>query len=115
MKLPKSVEEYITTRIQRYSTEASKYEGGVGIPVGTAGIEFRWKEAILYALKAAVKLDGVALKDVKDELVKYGKFLVRVHNARRPKDINWSRWEESNDHFIESTMREIAELVSKST
>jgi hypothetical protein len=99
-------------KAQQYGSVAAVTEGGKGIPVGAERIEYRWREAAMYDILDALK-QGKTLDEARDIAKEKAKSLILEHNKRRPKDINWQRWEGSTDSTIEDTIAEIKRMQAQ--
>lgn len=89
-----------------WDAQARTDEGGVGIPVGCENTNYRWATDAMRLTIALIR-DGVtpseAVKRAKEEARRW----IKKHNARRPRDINWQRWEGSADEHIDGVHRAV--------
>jgi len=92
--------------IDRFDAQARKDEGGSGIAVGAANIEYRWKADALRDFRKRVNA-GESPESAAEAVKKTARTWIEKHNARRPKDINWKRWEGSADAAIDSAVRTV--------
>lgn len=86
-----------------YNDQAAKYESGIGLAVGAAGINYRWKSD---ALRSLVKLvhDGVSVDDAATTVKAEAREWIKRHNSRR-KDVSWQRWVGGVDGTIDNAER----------
>jgi hypothetical protein len=92
---------------EMYAKQADKdITPGNMIPVGAENIGYRWKaDAITSMLrhveqgKTPEEAAGLARAEAREWIAK--------HNARRPKDTSWQRWEGSADDAIDMVSREL--------
>jgi len=89
-----------------YSEYARQFEGGTGLAVGCEGIEYRWKADLIRMVVSKI-LEGGDLAEIEKEAKETALDWVAKHNARRPKDMNWQRWEGSAFSAIESVCRDV--------
>lgn len=96
----KRVEEYADT----FERSARKYEGGNGLAVGSAGIDERMKADALRSIVRRVR-KGEWIEGLESAVKAECRQWIERHNARRPKDVNWARWDGCCDSTIETAMR----------
>ena len=83
---------------------AKKTDGGIGLPVGSGNVEYRIRSlAVKELLNVFLDKNDLDLAVSKAKI--HARELVARHNARRPKDMNWQRWEGTADHDISRAQR----------
>ena len=83
-----------------WSGQAQKDEGGRGIAVGAENINYRWKADAMMVLRMNVE-GGTPLAQAVEETKAEAQEWIKKHTKRRPKDMNWQRWEGSADDTID--------------
>jgi len=96
-------------RQEDWNKQALKYEGGKGIPVGAEGVQYRWASDAMIIMQKAVEA-GKTIDEAATEAKATARGWIEKHNARRPKDINWKRWEGAADTYIDDAVREVKRL-----
>jgi hypothetical protein len=92
----------IDAAIRRYDERSRPYEGGQGIAVGAENANDRIAADALMSMKRAVR-DGKDLDEALKIAITDAHEMVRNHNRKRPKDINWQRWEGTADSILTMT------------
>lgn len=93
------------------SSYGRRTEGGCGLHVGCDGIEYRIRADTLQQLKNLVG-GGMPLDLACEHAKAYARSLIKSHNYRRPKDLNWQRWEGTADTAVENIQRFSFSLMS---
>lgn len=83
---------------------AKRTEGGKGLPVGSAGKEYRIRAEALLQLRNLIA-SNMPIALAVDHAKGYARSLIKSHNAQRPKDINWQLWEGTADTSLENILR----------
>jgi hypothetical protein len=97
----------------RWSEVARGYEGGKGLAVGAEGIRYRWKSDIRLEIADYIEKQGLSVDEAVAKAKKTGRQWIAKHNAQRPKDINWKRWEGSIDSDIETVARKLRKSMAE--
>ena len=106
----------VMREIRRRADEAAERERQLRPPqgqvaVGAAGFdEFVRSESQNRFLSALNK--GLSPAEAEAQAKAWAREAVEIHNRKRPKDINWARWEGTADSTIESIRREVEEAAS---
>jgi hypothetical protein len=89
----------------RYESEARKLCPRFGeIAVGSAHFDPFVRQAVIEEFLSQLR-KGATPEEARDRTIEYGRKCVAVHNAKRPKDINWARWSDTATDFVERLHR----------
>lgn len=90
-----------------WERQAQSDEGGNGgLAVGCENINYRWKTDAMRAVMARIREGEDPIKAT--EAVKVEAHIwIKRHNARRPKDTGWRRWEGSADDSIDGVLQAV--------
>jgi hypothetical protein len=99
---PDEALKVIDAAIRRYDERSRPYEGGQGIAVGAENANDRIAADALMSMKRAVR-DGKDIDEALKIAIADAHEMVRNHNRKRPKDINWQRWEGTADSILTMT------------
>jgi hypothetical protein len=110
--LSKEVDLALDKLINRHEAQARKDEGGRGIAVGAENANYRWGADAVREFRTRVR-QGMDPEKAAEEVKALARTWIEKHNARRPKDINWKRWEGAADSFIDTAWRIVAQAESK--
>lgn len=97
-----------------FSRFASAVEGGKGIPVGAERIEYRWYEAAMYNLLDALR-KGKSIDEAGAYAKEEARKIIKKHNAQRPKDVTWQRWDGAADAKIDATLAVLRSIEAEAT
>ena len=67
-------------------------------------MDYRWKSDALASMAADIR-KGTPPSEAAESAKKEAKLWIEKHNARRPKDINWKRWDGAVDSVIDNALR----------
>lgn len=87
-----------------YENQARKGEGGSGLAVGAEFINDRWKADAMRGMLRDVQ-GGMSIHEAESKWKEQARKWIAAHNARRPKDVNWARFEGAADSALETASR----------
>ncbi len=87
-----------------YDQQAKKGEGGSGLAVGAEFINDRWKADSMRGMLRDVQ-SGMSIDEAEQKWKGEARKWIATHNARRPKDTNWARWDGAADSTLETAAR----------
>lgn len=100
----KELDLELSSIIDRNETQARKGEGGQGLAVGAEYIGYRWNADAIRDFRNRLR-KGENPQEASEAVKKTAREGIKQHNARRPKDVNWARWDGAVDSAIESALR----------
>ena len=71
------------------------------IAVGAAHFDPWLKAAVTWEYFSRLR-NGLTPAESREDAIKYGRECVRIHNQKRPKDVNWQRWEDSAAWWVDN-------------
>lgn len=75
------------------------------VAVGAAHFDPWLRAAVTQVYLSGLRV-GKTPNDARDGAIKHGWLCVKKHNEKRPKDINWQRWEDSGKAVAENLHRD---------
>lgn len=78
------------------------------LPIGCANIGCRWRTDAMRALMARIR-KGEDPAEAAEIVKKEAHIWIKRHNARRPQDTGWRRWEGSADDAIDGVLRAVSQ------
>lgn len=73
----------------------------LGIAVGAAHFDPWLKVVVIWDYCSRLR-NGLTPTHSREGAIAYGRECVRTHNQRRPRDINWQRWEDSTTWWVDN-------------
>jgi hypothetical protein len=95
-----------------YEMQAQQDEGGEGVAVGAGNIAERWRADGLRSMSRRIQ-QGATVEEAANATKAEMKNWVNTHNARRPNDTNWQRWEGAGSDAITEAQRILSPQARK--
>lgn len=91
--------------------QSREMNSGRGIAAGAGGFDIWIKSETIFHYLRNLRT-GMGTTEAAEETKQWARGAIELHNKKRPKDINWARWEGHADSAIDSLEREFRDAES---